>query len=78
MSDDCQQQSVFRFAKYCICWNNILKKERKVNVKKYEGLLKLIEQKIIPHWYKNLPHGTREPGIDYRGESDEMYKLDVI
>ena len=40
--------------------------------------MKLIEQKIIPRWYKNLPHGTREPEIDYRGESDEMYKLDVI
>ena len=45
---------------------------------KYQGLLKLFEQKVIPLGYKNLPHGTHEPKKDYRGESEEIYKLDII
>lgn len=46
---------------------------------KYQDLLKLFEKKIILPGYKNLPHGTGEPKIDCRGESDdEIYKLDII
>ena len=46
---------------------------------KYQDLLKLFEKEIILPGYKNLPHGTGEPKIDCRGESDdENYKLDII
>lgn len=38
-----------------------------------------LKKKIILPGYKSLPHGTGEPKIDCRGESDdEIYKLDII